>query len=111
MKRTVAAQFRISGVLKLRSRPGMFVCGEIVEGAVEAGMGLVWPIHGENIAELLRIHEVEHVDFWPAASGMALLVRFDEEPEENEDFLRQFLEVGMVVNILEASYDPHGKSG
>ncbi len=89
----------------------MFVCGEIVEGAIEAGMGIVWPIHGEKITDLLRIHEVEHVDFWPVASGLALLVRFDVDPTETEDVFRQFLEVGMVVEILDASYKPNGTSG
>jgi hypothetical protein len=95
----VAARFRVSGVLKLRGRPGFFVCGEIIDGVVEEGMTLEWPIHGDAITEALLVRQVEFVDYWPGAAGIALGVRFDEEEAENEALLRQFLEVGMMVNI------------
>src|SRR5688500_10438444 len=104
MPEAVAARFRVSGVLKLRSRPGLFICGELVDGTVREGMTIEWPIHGDAITTGLQVRQVEFVDYWPNASGLALGVRFDEEEEENEQFLRHFLEVGMVVNIWPARH-------
>jgi hypothetical protein len=49
MSESVAAQFRASGILKLQSRPGIFVCGELIVGAVRPGMVIEWPTHAENI--------------------------------------------------------------
>jgi hypothetical protein len=89
----------VSGVLQLRSRPGFFVCGEVVDGTVKEGMTIEWPIHGETITAELLVRQVEFVDYWPGVAGVALGVRFEEEEDENERFLRHFLEVGMIVNI------------
>jgi hypothetical protein len=99
MSEKIAAHFRVGGVLKLRSRPGFFVCGEVVDGTVKEGMTIEWPIQGEAITAELVVRQVEFVDYWPGAAGVALGVRFDEEEEKNEQFLRHFLEVGMIVNI------------
>src|SRR6478609_6654418 len=96
------AHFRVSGILKLRSRPGLFICGEIVDGVVQEGMRIEWPIHGDAITTGLEVRQVEFVDYWPGVSGIALGVLFDEEEDENEQFLLRFLEVGMVVNISPA---------
>jgi len=101
MTETVACHFRISGILKLQSRPGVFVCGEVVDGIAKAGMTIVWPVHGDAITTGVPVREVEFVDFAPGVSGVALGLRFEDEEEQNEQFLRDFLEVGMLVSLCE----------
>jgi hypothetical protein len=102
MTESVACHFRISGILKLQSRPGVFVCGEVVDGTARAGMTIVWPVHGNAITTGVPVREVDFIDFAPGVSGVALGVRFEEEEEQNEQFLRDFLEVGMVVSLCES---------
>jgi hypothetical protein len=103
MRDPVEAHFRVSGVLKLQSRPGVYVCGEIVDGEVKRGMEIAWPIHGDAITTSVPIREVEFIDYAPGVAGIALGVRFAEDEAENEQFLRDFLEVGMVVSVAAAS--------
>jgi hypothetical protein len=107
---TIDARFRVSGLLKLQSRPGIFVCGEIIDGAVKAGMEISWPIHGDALTMPLLIRAVEFVEYAPGISGVALAIRFDEDEAENEQLLRDFLEVGTEVAVLSVS-EPTGQRG
>jgi hypothetical protein len=79
MRDPVEGKFRVSGVLKLQSRSGVFVCGEIVDGGVKRGREIAWPIHGEAITTSVPIREVEFIDYAPGVAGVALGVRFDED--------------------------------
>jgi hypothetical protein len=83
MAESAAAHFRISGILKLQSRPGVFVCGEVVDGTVKAGMIIVWPVHGDAITTGVPVREVQFVDFAPGVSGVALSVRFEDKNRTN----------------------------
>jgi len=96
------ARFRISGLLKLGRRPGAYVCGEIVEGTVMPGMEIVWPLHGEALTMAVPIRGVEFLDYSPDVSGLALEVRFDDDEAENEQLLRDLIEVGMEVAVRPA---------
>ena len=97
------ARFRISGLLKLQSRPGVFVCGEVVDGDVKQGMEILWPLHGDALTMPVVVRDVEFIDYAPGVSGIALGVRFDKDEAEHEQLLRDLLEVGMVVTIQSAS--------
>ena len=108
---TIACHFQVSGILKFQGRPGVFVCGEIVDGTAKAGMIIAWPIHGDAITSGVPVREVEVIDFAPGASGIALSVRFEDEEEENEQFLRDFLEVGMIVTLWELDAGTGSKVG
>jgi hypothetical protein len=99
MSESVVGHFRISGILKFQGRPGVFVCGEVVDGVAKAGTIIEWPIHGDSITTRVPVREVEFIDFAPGVSGVALSVRFEKEADEEEQFLRDFLEVGMVVKL------------
>jgi hypothetical protein len=93
------ARFRVSGLLKLQSRPGIFVCGEIVQGTVKAGMEIIWPLHGEALTMAVPVCGVEFIDYAPGVSGIGLEVRFDDEDAENEQLLRDIVEVGIEVAV------------
>jgi hypothetical protein len=108
---TIACHFRVSGILKFQGRPGVFVCGEMVDGTAKAGMIIAWPIHGDAITSGVPVREVEFIDFAPGVSGIALAIRFDDEEEENEQLLRDFLEVGMVVTLWELEDGSGSKVG
>jgi hypothetical protein len=97
----VTARFQVSAMLKLRSRPGVFVCGEVIEGAVRSDMTINWPIHGDAVGIAVPIRAVEFIDYSPGIAGVALSVRFEEDEEENEQLLRKFLEVGMIISVWE----------
>jgi hypothetical protein len=68
-------------------------------------MAIEWPIHCENLTMSLVVREVEFVDYSPGVAGLALFVQFEDDEVENESFLRELLEVGMVVRIWESSPD------
>ena len=99
MTATMEARFRVSGLLKLQSRPGAFVCGEVVDGTVKPGMEIAWPLHGDALTMPVLVRWVEFIDYSPGVSGVALAIRFDEDEEENEQLLRDLLEVGMEVPV------------
>ena len=99
MSRPGEAHFRVSGLLKLQSRTGAFVCGEVVDGEVKRGMEILWPIHGDALTMPVAVRDVEVIDYAPGASGIALGVGFDQDEVENEQLLRDLLEVGMIVTI------------
>jgi hypothetical protein len=92
----------VSGLLKLQSQPGLYVCGEIVDGVVEQGMEILWPLHGDKLTFPVVVRNVEFVDYSPGVSGIALGVRFEEDAHEHEQLLRDLLEVGMVVTVRSA---------
>ena len=93
------AHFRVTGLLKLQSRPGTFVCGEVVDGVVMPGMEILWPLPGDGLTLPVVVRNVDVVDYAPEVSGIALDVRFDDEENEHEQLLRDLLEVGMVVTV------------
>ena len=82
------ARFRVSGLLKVRNRPGTFVCGEIIEGSVKPGMEIAWPLHGDALTMPLLVRSVEFIDYAPRISGIALAIRFDDDEAEHEQLLR-----------------------
>jgi hypothetical protein len=99
------ARFRIRGLLKLQSRPGAFVCGEIVEGTVKPGMEIVWPLHGEGLTMVIPVRAVEFVDYSPGVSAVALQISFEDDETESEQLLRDMIEVGMEVAVRPAISD------
>jgi hypothetical protein len=103
MEPATEARFRVSGLLKLQSRPGAFVCGEIIEGTVKPGMEIAWPLHGDGLTMPLLVRAVEFIDYTPGVSGIALAIRFDEDEAEHEQLLRDLLEEGMEVAVRPAS--------
>jgi hypothetical protein len=105
------AHFRVSGLLKLQSRPGTFVCGEIVDGEVKRGMEILWPIHGDALTMPVAVRDVECIDYAPGASGIALGVGFDRNEIENEQLLRDLFEVGMIVTIRTPSVSDSAAAG
>jgi len=110
MAESVAAQFSVTGILKLRSRRGIFVCGEVLSGIVTAGVKLEWPIHRGNTGTALLVREVEYVDYGPGVACVALVVQFDEDAVQKEQSLRESLEVGMVVRVCDLTSTLRGPS-
>ena len=105
MESTTEARFRVSGLLKLQSRPGAFVCGEVIEGTVKPGMEIAWPLHGDALTMPLRVSAVEFIDYSPGVSGVALAIQFDQDEAEQVQLLRDVLEVGMEVAVRAPSDD------
>jgi hypothetical protein len=103
METVTRARFRVSGLLKLQGRPGAFVCGEILEGVVKAGMEIAWPLHGDALTMPVLVRAVEFIDYAPGVSGIALAIRFDDDEAEHEQLLRDLLEVGMEVVVSPVS--------
>jgi hypothetical protein len=98
VKPPAAARFRVNGFLSLGM--GFYVCGEIVEGAVHAGMTLFWPVHGDEITIDLVVRSVEFVDYPGGLARIALGVSFDpDERADSERMLRELCEEGMIVSL------------
>jgi hypothetical protein len=95
------ARFRMNRLLKLPQREGVFVCGDVLEGVVAEGMVIDWPIHGDALMMTVAVGTVDYLDLNLAAgkAEVALGVRFLDETDDEEEFLRHFLEPGMVVTV------------
>jgi hypothetical protein len=95
------ARFRVNRLLKLSQRDGVFVCGDVLEGAVAAGMVIDWPIHGDALTMTVAVDTVDYLDLDRAAGKVevALGIRFEDEPDAEEELRRYFLEPGMLVTV------------
>jgi hypothetical protein len=93
-----AARFRVRGLLSLGVRS--FVCGDIVEGTIEPGMNLFWPVHGEDITIDLVVRSVDPVEYPGGVPCVALGVTFaPDEQVDSERMLRELCEDGMIVSV------------
>jgi hypothetical protein len=70
---------------------------------VKPGMEIAWPLHGDALTMPLMVRAVEFIDYAPGVSGIALAIQFDEDEAEQEQLLRDLLEVGMEVAIRPTS--------
>lgn len=88
MTNNVGGEFRVSGILKLRSRRGVYACGENISGSLSARMVVVWPVHGRALTMDVPIRGVKFVDYSPGVAAVALAVQFDKSEFEHEQLLR-----------------------
>ena len=56
------ATFRVNRVLRLRGRPGVFLCGEVLSGVVKTGMVLHWPAPGSALTSPITVLSIDHLD-------------------------------------------------
>ena len=96
-----AARFRVNRILRLSGRSGIFVCGDVLEGIVAAGMTIRWPLRAPVSVAYAPIASIDYLDVDRAGgkAESALRVRFEGDAEEMEKRLEDSFEVGMVVDV------------
>jgi hypothetical protein len=102
VKRTgTTARFRVSRILKLSSREGIYLCGDAVDGTIRVGMNVLWPLHGDAVTMPACVRAIECLDVDRSAgkAEVALAIRFDEDAAGMEQLFRDLLEPGMVVDV------------
>lgn len=91
------ATFLVQSKLRLRSRPGFYLLGEVVSGTVQAGMVANILLDGGAYTPA-PIVGVEFVDFSDGKSLTALHIRC--AANEDERFLEELSPLGETVEII-----------
>jgi hypothetical protein len=76
-----SARFRVNRILKLQTREGIYLCGDVVDGTIRAGMSVLWPLHGETVTIPARIRAIEYLDLdrRTERAEVALAIRLEED--------------------------------
>ena len=98
----VAARFRAEDTFVIHSRRYFVIAGEIVEGAVRAGMLLSVPLNG-SVAMTAPVHAVELVDGPGRKSRVGLVIACEDDFEVE---LWQALGIGGETLDLHESGEP-----